>query len=72
MQRRRMFLVMVLALLLSACGTSTTTNHTPTPAPTATMTIPSHPQVFTLDTKGPVLPHGSAAAWDRNTSIPAR
>ena len=64
MQRRRMFLVIVVALLLAACGTSTAMNHTPKPSPTATTTIPSHSQVFSLFTKGPILPHGSATAWD--------
>ena len=57
-------LLAVLMLLLAACGTSTTTTRSPTPAPTATMTIPSHPQVFSLNTKGPILSHSSAAAWD--------
>jgi predicted GH43/DUF377 family glycosyl hydrolase len=57
-------MLMLLVLLLAACGTSTASTRSPTPAPTATMTIPSHPQVFSLNTKGPVLPHGTAAAWD--------
>lgn len=64
MRRSRTSLVMVLALLLAACGTATTANHTPTPSPTATTTIHSHSQVFSLNTRGPVLPHGSAAVWD--------
>jgi predicted GH43/DUF377 family glycosyl hydrolase len=53
-------MLMLLVLLLAACGTSTASTRSPTPAPTATMTI----QVFSLNTKGPVLPHGTSAAWD--------
>ncbi len=65
MKARRLFPLFALVLLFfAACGTSTSAMSSPTPIPTATLTIPSHTQVFALNTNGPILPHGAAAAWD--------